>query len=154
MSALQPLGNEPFARCMRLVSVVASVVIVGCGSDDDQAVEVNTCVVAGASYLFESAERDPSRASACGPMADQVLVVPSTGELPLPDGCRITANESMGCRVQSALTCDQSGATTTVSTAVDWLPDGSGATGLQTFTISLANGSTCSSTYNIIATRL
>jgi hypothetical protein len=32
--------------------------------------------------------------------------------------------------------------------------DGSGASGLQTFAISLASGSTCSSTYDVIATRL
>lgn len=140
---------------MRLVTLVlVAAALVGCGSGDDEAVEVNSCVVAGASYLFETAERDPSRPNACGTMADQVLIVPSSGELPLSDGCRVTSDESLGCRVRNALTCNQNGATTTISTAVDWMTDGSGATGLQTFTISLSNGSTCSSTYNVIASRL
>jgi hypothetical protein len=75
-----PRQDPTFAACITLAALLSvPAVTIGCGSDDDEALEVNSCVVAGASYLFETAERDPSRPNACGAIADQVLIVPSSG---------------------------------------------------------------------------
>jgi hypothetical protein len=146
-----------FASKMRVATLVLLLpaALDACGSGDDESgVEVNDCVVAGGSYLFEWSERDPARSTACGAIPEQVMIVPSSGEVPLGDGCRTLSEEGTGCRVRNVVECNQSGPTTTVSTAVNWVSDGSGASGLQTFTVSLPDGSACSSTYDVIASRL
>jgi hypothetical protein len=116
-----------------------------CSSSTNKA---NPCATPGATYLFHFVEQANGT---CGPVPDSIVNINADGTLSSSVSCQ-TINQT-GCTAQdTGCTSSSNGTTCNFTTDVTFASDGSGATGLETFTCS--NGSSsCWSTYAVTAAR-
>jgi hypothetical protein len=133
------------ARTWRAGVVALAILAAACGSS---ATKANPCATPGATYLFQFVEQS---GGTCGSLSDAIVNVNPDGTIVGSLTCKAT-NQN-GCTAQNTgCTSSSNGTSCTVDTDVTFASDGSGATGLETF--SCANGaSSCTSTYAVTATR-
>lgn len=136
--------------------------VLGCAAESEEndngtfSFEKNPCVSANASYLVSFTEISGD----CGPIPDQVLVVPADGVITIEASCNKGPRYS-GCSVfLENMVCTYYNSeydvnvTETQSGQVTWAEDGSSGKGMVTWRISAEGYYPCTSTYEYNAVRL
>lgn len=133
--------------------------LIGCGSSDDDVksgtplTSYNPCLTKGASYLIHMQQVSGD----CGNVADQVLNISSSGNLPqsttnvVCDSSELDKCTIMNTNCTFQIDKDCSASYTSTMTIAD---DGASGSGFETITIKCNDGSWCQSTYKVTATRI